>query len=227
METSTGFGAEDAKLRVTRRLATSRGSGSEGHGRPSRPAPPLPTPRLPEGARAGGHLLPAAGRGAPGAGARRLTPHPRPPARALGVAARTPRGSRDTPARPPSGQPGLSPPHPRLRAVLSPNYRGAGAGRVGRPRRGRQPAGAARARSWRAASPAHSPYSCKVNPRRVTAARPRTRARLGRAPQSPPSSAPSSRRRGPGSASCKMSTPRAERGGRAGAAPPAGAAPLL
>ncbi|CAI9171896.1 unnamed protein product [Rangifer tarandus platyrhynchus] len=89
MESSTGFGAKDAKLRVTRSLATSRGLGSEGHGRPSRPAPPLPTPRLPEGARGVGHLLPAAG-------TRRLTPHPRPPARSA-----SPLAPRGVPATPP------------------------------------------------------------------------------------------------------------------------------
>ncbi|XP_043310263.1 basic proline-rich protein-like [Cervus canadensis] len=51
-------------------------------------------------------------RAPPPRGGRPAADTPPTPARALGVAARTPRGSRDTPARPPSGQPGLSPPHP-------------------------------------------------------------------------------------------------------------------
>lgn len=81
---------------------------------PAAPLRRLPTPRRPEGARAGGHLLPAAGREAPGAGARRLTAHPRPPARSASPLA--PRGvpAAPPPARPPdSGAVAPAPPPPR------------------------------------------------------------------------------------------------------------------
>lgn len=157
-----------------------------------------------------------------------MTPHPRLPARARPRRRRShPWAARDTPVALPPAHPrdceDLSPPPPapasarsscQITGALAP------AGRAPPPGEGSLRA-LPEPGSRRSPFPAHSHYSCKVNPRRVTAARPRMCAFLGQAPQSPPSSAPSSRRRVPGSAgdgtsreSCKMSTPRAKRGGR-------------
>lgn len=246
METSTRFGAEDAKLHCTRSLSTA-GLGFEKQ--PLRSERPPATPlhhcprRAPRSAAARcpstrGHLPPDPGRGDPVEAGNRAadTPthaptHARPPARSQLPPARlqvpaTP----SSPSCPPFQTFGTvapsSPftPLPCLRAVLSrritsaPEPVGWGAPARGGGRRALAPSPGSRRSPLRA----HSHYPCKVNPRRVTAARPRMCAFLGQAPQSPPSSAPSSRRRGPGQrrrraaarASRRMATPRAERGGR-------------
>lgn len=182
------------------------GSGFEEHRRPSRPAPPLPTPRLPERCPGGeGTSYPQAGREPPEAGTRAADTPPT-PARARVRARRRrshpvwfPRHPRRPPAHPPDGGdrrplPRTPPPRrPPAKLPVSSSL----PGRAPLPGEGRLRA-LPEPGSRRSPSPAHSHYSCKVNPRRVTAARLRMCAFLGQAPQSPPSSAPSSRRRGPG-----------------------------
>lgn len=220
METSTGFGAEDAKLHFTRNMSTA-GLGVWGteslrleqspatlfHHCPLRSSQPAAA-RCPN---TRGHLLPDPGRRSPAEAGNQAddtpTTHAHPPARprALGLAARTPPGSCDapSPSRPPCGQLELSPPPPLtplpprgpLAKLPVPWSR---LGWAPLPGEGSLRALAPSPRSRRSLFQAHSHYSCKVNPRRVTAARPRMCAFLGQAPQSPPSSAPSSRRRGPG-----------------------------
>lgn len=153
METSTGFGAEDAKLHFTRSLSTA-GLGFEKQPlRLERPPAPLlhhclrcasqsAAPRCPS---TRGHLLPDPGRRNPAEAGNRAadTPtHPRPPACALSACRPHPFRFLRHPRHPlahPSGHlelsppPPPSPPSPCLRAVLSPNYQCPGAGWVGRP----------------------------------------------------------------------------------------------
>ncbi|XP_059018468.1 uncharacterized protein LOC131824482 [Mustela lutreola] len=161
METSTRFGAEDAKLHFTRSLSTAglgglRNGAARLERAPSHPAPPLPTLGLPDCRRAvpehEGHLLPDPGcRTRRRQVTRRLTiRHPPtthtlacPPACAPSFAARTPQVSATPPppacppfwtvgaAAPSSFSP--SPTRPRLRAVLSPNYQCPRDGWVERP----------------------------------------------------------------------------------------------
>lgn len=214
METSTRFGAEDAKLHFTRSLSTAE-LGFEEHSHGDRSGPPATLfyhcPRcgsLSAAARCPntrGHLLPDPGRRSPAEAGNRAadTPtHPRPPARARS-------GSRDTlvtilptlldiwncrPLLPSNPRPAPPPPRGPLAKLPVPWSR---LGWAPLPGEGSRRALAPSPGSRRSPFQAHSHYSCKVNPRRVTAACPRMCAFLGQAPQSPPSSASSSRRPGP------------------------------
>lgn len=221
METSTRFGAEDAKLHFTRSLSTA-GLGFEKQ--PLRLERPPATllhhcPRCASQSAAArcpstrGHLLPDPGRGNPAEAGNRAadtSTHPRTPARLHALS--SPPAPLQVPATPSSPScppfrtfgtvapsssftPLTLPPRGPLAKLPVPWSR---LGWTPLPGEGGRRALAPSPGSRRSPFQAHSHYSCKVNPRRVTAARPRMCAFLGQAPQSPPSSAPSSRRRGPG-----------------------------